>query len=50
MMIFLSLHTRNVNPPAKKCEPIEKNNLYGQGENSDNQYIIKYTLCNDVKG
>ena len=47
---ILSLHTRNVNPPRQKCEPPEKINLYGGGKSFDNQYIIKYTLCNDVKG
>jgi hypothetical protein len=47
---ILSLHTRNVNPPCKKCEPPEKINLYRWGKSFDNQYIIKYTVFNDVKG
>ncbi len=28
MMIFLSLHTRNVNPPAKNVNPLEKSHSF----------------------
>ena len=50
MMIFLSLHTRNVNPLLQKYEPMKKSIFMVGCKNFDNQRVIKQTNCNDVKG